>query len=238
MNTTTAAIAAAAFADLTAVAPDWLPPVDHWETSRADGSWQIDGQVVAETEAEAHRLLTAVTAAAYGAALDDDGRTIRARLQWRGTPVSLWWLRPIQRWIVPETCATCPTKLGPPDVAFVRLGPGQDAPVICVPCRDRMHAAWAAGTSSRLAIYRAGLEGIPLDYYLSEVDARRHCEDIVRSEYPDARLEFNWLGDDDDPEEPRELAVRVDGGEERSTFYTVVSLPVATVYSPKAGEDE
>jgi hypothetical protein len=228
---TTAGIAAAALADLEAAAPGWLPPVSHWEiTQGPEGSWEIDGQVAVETEDRAHQLLTA---AAQGRELDDNGQTMQAHTTWRGVRLGLWWQRPFPQWPVPETCATCPTKIGG-TVAFVRLGAGQDAPVICVPCRDRMHAAWTAGTSARLMVYRIGLEGIPLDYYLHEADARRHCEDIVRDERPNASLEFDWLEDEDDVEEPRELTARVDGGEERSTLYTVTPLPVATAYDPSS----
>jgi hypothetical protein len=67
-------------------------------------------------------------------------------------PVRVWWLAPIERWVVPETCATCPTKLGDPDVRFVRLGEGdREAPVICVPCRDRMQREWVGRLAESLA---------------------------------------------------------------------------------------
>jgi len=47
----------------------------------------------------------------------------------------------VERWVVPERCATCPTLLADVGNQFVRLG-GHGAPVICVPCRDRMHERW------------------------------------------------------------------------------------------------
>ncbi|HLL34243.1 MAG TPA: hypothetical protein VK545_10195 [Streptomyces sp.] len=231
---TDARSAAEALADLMHNPPAWLPDVDHWEVARDEGdTWSISGQVVAETTGQALRALAAVSVS-NSTPMEDDGITARARFAWAGAPVDVWWVRPNAWRTVPERCATCPTPLGA-GTAHVWLGTGPDAPVICVPCQDRMHAAWTAGTATRLMVYLPECDTIRLDYYLAEADARRHCEDLVRDEYPPGtRLEFTWLGEDeDDPEAPRELVVRVNGGEERPTLYVVTPLPVAAVYNPE-----
>ncbi|MEU8723569.1 hypothetical protein [Streptomyces antimycoticus] len=127
---------------------DWLPPTTHWEIATTDGVWGAHCEIAADTEAEAHRILRAV-AERHGAELADDSRLLAVDFAYDEVPVRAWWLRPVKRWSVPEQCATCPTKLGEPDVSFVRLGVGADAPVICVPCRDRMHARWVKGDAAR-----------------------------------------------------------------------------------------
>ncbi len=82
--------------------------------------------------------------------------------------------------------------------------------------------------------YRAQHEGIPLGLYTSEAEARRHCEGWLGRDYPaDRALIFDWIGDEDD-EEPCELTVRVDGGDETPTGYVVVPLSVAAAYDPDA----
>ncbi|MFB7212747.1 hypothetical protein [Streptomyces sp. NPDC056255] len=154
----TASTAAAALAALTDDAPAWLPPVNHWEIARDGDRWIVSGQLDTDgdtlSEADAYRLLGPIIEQS-GQQLDDDGGLIRARFAHFGVSCDVWFLRPVLRWVVPEHCATCPTKLGDPDVRFVRLGTGdREAPVICVPCRDRMQAHWVALHRSPLVAAR------------------------------------------------------------------------------------
>ncbi|WP_086710276.1 hypothetical protein [Streptomyces antimycoticus] len=127
---------------------DWLPPTAHWEIATTDGVWGAHCEIAAGTEAEASRILRAI-AEARGSEVADDSRLVTVDFVYDEVPVRAWWLRPVKRWLVPEQCATCPTKLGGPGVSFVRLGAGREAPVVCVPCRDRMHRRWVGGDAAR-----------------------------------------------------------------------------------------
>ncbi|MYT56914.1 hypothetical protein GTW29_09275 [Streptomyces sp. SID7834] len=176
MNASTAAAALAALAD---DAPAWLPPVDHWEIAREGEHWIVSGQLCTEGgtlgEGSAYRLLGPIVEQS-GRQLVDDGRQITAVFEHFGVPVSVWYLRPVLRWLVPEQCATCPTKLGSPEVAFVRLGAGdREAPVICVPCRDRMHASWVLVHGSPLVAARDAARALLLTQYS---DARPHWRQV------------------------------------------------------------
>lgn len=83
--------------------------------------------------------------------------------------------------------------------------------------------------------YRAEHETIHVGHYTTEAEARRHCEALVSDEHPaDRALVFDWIGDEDDPEEPRELTVQVDGGDETPTGYVVVPLSIAAERDPDA----
>ncbi|MCX5562763.1 hypothetical protein [Streptomyces sp. NBC_00038] len=138
------AAAAAALAELLTAPPAWLPPVDHWEIAEDDGAWLLSASLRGADdlgESRRYHLIERI-AAASKLPVEDDGRIVKARFVVDGVQAQVWYLRPIERWIVPEQCATCPTELGAPDVKFVRLGEGRDAPVVCVACRDRMYAAW------------------------------------------------------------------------------------------------
>jgi len=124
----------------------WMPRVSHWEIATTDEVWGAHAELDCETSGPAFRELH-VLADTVSGEVADDGRLASVTFDYDGVPVKVWWLRPVLRWIVPETCATCPTRLGDPDVKFVRLGDGGDrreAPVICAPCRDRMWSAWLA----------------------------------------------------------------------------------------------
>lgn len=163
MNASTAAAALAALLD---DAPAWLPPVDHWEVAQDGDRWIVQGQLATDDntlgEGAAYRLLGSIVEQT-GQQLTDDGRLIRAEFTHFGFPMNVWYLRPILRWIVPEQCATCPTKLGAPDVRFVRLGEGdRQAPVICVPCRDRMQASWVLSQRSPLVAARTAAREVLL----------------------------------------------------------------------------
>ncbi|MEV0525984.1 hypothetical protein AB0I66_21345 [Streptomyces sp. NPDC050439] len=139
----TASTVAAALTSLLEAAPSWLPPVNHWEVAEDIDTWILSGQLAGEMpETPAFRLLAPMIEIAEDAHTDD-GRLVKVPFTWEGVAGQVWYLRPIERWIVPELCASCPTALGDPGVSFVRLG-GRDAPVVCVPCRDRMHTHWIA----------------------------------------------------------------------------------------------
>ncbi|WP_433406914.1 hypothetical protein [Streptomyces sp. CA-146814] len=106
-----------------------------------------------------------------------------------------------------------------------------------------VHAAGLVHTPEEIAeletrartVYRAEHDTIPAGLYTTEAEARRHCESRVRDEYPvGVALFFDWIGDEDDPEEPRELVVQVGRGDEVPTGYAVVPLEVADEFDPDA----
>ncbi|MFJ3587487.1 hypothetical protein ACIQUY_29475 [Streptomyces sp. NPDC090231] len=138
-----AGTASAALASLLDRPPVWLPNVDHWEVAHDGDRWIVQGQLAGDPgEWSAFKALQPI-AEQSGRELADDGRLVKAGFEVDDVPCNVWWLRPILRWVIPEQCATCPTKLGAPDVKFVRLGEGdREAPVICVSCRDSMQADW------------------------------------------------------------------------------------------------
>lgn len=203
MNASTAAAALAALLD---DAPAWLPPVDHWEVAQDDGRWIVQGQLATEGdtlgEAAAYRLLGSIVEQS-GQQLADDGRLIRAEFAHFGFPMSVWYLRPVLRWIVPEQCATCPTKLGAPDVQFVRLGKGdRQAPVICVPCRDRMQAGWVLSQRSPLVAARAAVRELLLADTGEQRPMWRACfTNLDGTDHPNAIAPV-CTDDEHDPEDP------------------------------------
>ncbi|NUH35317.1 hypothetical protein HUF15_00785 [Streptomyces samsunensis] len=146
---------------------DWLPPFLHWEIATTDGVWGAHAEIDAQSEAQAYRQMKPL-AELHGSELADDGRSVTVDFVLDEVPFRFWWLRPIKQYIVPEQCATCPTKLSGAGVSFVRLGAGSEAPVICVPCRDRMHARWVKGDAARDAeVLREAADAIaalPQDY--------------------------------------------------------------------------
>ncbi|MCQ6250863.1 hypothetical protein [Streptomyces malaysiensis] len=127
---------------------DWLPPALHWEIATTDGVWGAHCEIAADTVSEAYRLLCSI-ASAHDSEVGDNGHLLTVDFVYDEVPVRAWWLRPVTRYVVPEQCATCPTKLSGAGVSFVRLGAGREAPVVCVPCRDRMHARWVGGDAAR-----------------------------------------------------------------------------------------
>lgn len=172
------AIAAAALAELLTAPPAWLPPVDHWEIAEVDGGWLLSASLRGADDFPERRRFHMIEqiAAASGVPVDDDGRLVKAWFAVDGVAAQVWYLRPVERWVVPEQCATCPTELGSPGVAFVRLGKGRDAPVVCVACRDRMHAAWIRGARNEtLAQARAAAAAV----FEAEVGERRPMWRVV-----------------------------------------------------------
>ncbi|MET7321467.1 hypothetical protein [Streptomyces sp. NPDC005549] len=139
---------AAALASLLDTAPSWLPQVDHWEIAEDTDTWILSGQLAGDmSETAAFRLLAPVIERAPSAH-SDDGSLVKVPFEWDGVAGQVWYLRPVERYIVPERCASCPTLLADAGNQFVRLG-GPGAPVICVPCRDRMHEAWVREAAVR-----------------------------------------------------------------------------------------
>ncbi|MFJ9979651.1 hypothetical protein [Streptomyces cyaneofuscatus] len=95
--------------------------------------------------------------------------------------------------------------------------------------------ALGAAAARPLTVYRAEHETIPLGTYSTEAAAREHAEAAQFASYGAAEpvLFFDWIGDEDD-EQPRELVVQVDGGEEQYTGFVVVPVPVSYAYDPDA----
>ncbi|MFF7365661.1 hypothetical protein [Streptomyces sp. NPDC008125] len=150
--------AAAALAALTDDAPAWLPPVDHWEIARDGDRWIVSGQLDTNGDTlgvdDARRLLGPI-AEQSGQPLAGTSHLITARFEHFAVPVSVWYLRPDPHWTTPEQCAACPAKLAGTGTAFVRLGEGdRNAPVLCVPCRDRMHSEWILAQHAPLVAAR------------------------------------------------------------------------------------
>ncbi|MER7696204.1 hypothetical protein [Streptomyces sp. NPDC096095] len=95
--------------------------------------------------------------------------------------------------------------------------------------------ALGAAAEQPLMMYRAQYAGIPLGTYTTEGAARAHAEFALSSKYgPERTLVHDWIGDEDDLEEPRELVAQVDGGDEQPTGYVVVPIRVATAFDPDA----
>jgi hypothetical protein len=152
--TSTAQQAARVLVDLMDSFP-WMPPIQHFEIATTDDVWGIHLEVDTENPSDASGWLTRLAGQVGAGFPRTDDLTMHVDFTHLGIPVRVWYLKPVQQWIVPEHCATCPTKLGSPDVPFVKLTPHsatieqiKAAPVICMTCRDRMHRAWA-GSASR-----------------------------------------------------------------------------------------
>lgn len=123
----------------------WLPRIASWEIAPTSGVWGAHAELAADDSVAAVMALTKLASEVGAELVDATPRLMVVDFVRGEVPVRVWWLKPIMRWLVPETCATCPTKLGGPDVPFVRIGVGDpEAPVICVPCRDRMHREFVA----------------------------------------------------------------------------------------------
>ncbi|MFJ8842984.1 hypothetical protein ACIRFF_08780 [Streptomyces cyaneofuscatus] len=95
--------------------------------------------------------------------------------------------------------------------------------------------ALGAAAARPLTVYRAEHETIPAGLYTTEAEARRHCESLVVNEYPgDTPLFFDWIGDEDDPEQVHELVVQGPAEDAVPTGYVVVPLQVDSVFDPDA----
>ncbi|WP_063748905.1 hypothetical protein [Streptomyces sp. NRRL B-24484] len=85
-------------------------------------------------------------------------------------------------------------------------------------------------------VWKAYYDTITVGLFRTEAAARAACEDLIRCE--DAAgaesATFDWIGDEDDPEEPRELCVAFPGLDEAPTGYCVVGAQVADTYDPDA----
>ncbi|MEV5688598.1 hypothetical protein AB0L68_36380 [Streptomyces sp. NPDC052164] len=98
--------------------------------------------------------------------------------------------------------------------------------------------ALGSAAAQPLTVYRAEHETIPLGTYAAEGAARAHAESALSAEHgPDRTVMYDWIGDENDPEAPRELVAQVDGGDEQYTGYIVVPVPVAARFDPAAHAD-
>ncbi|MFJ2701849.1 hypothetical protein ACIO3R_01455 [Streptomyces sp. NPDC087428] len=96
-------------------------------------------------------------------------------------------------------------------------------------------AGLPAAADTGLTYYRASHDSIAIGRYTTADVARRRCETWLSDEHPDdAVLLFDWMGDEDDPEEPWELVVQVDGGDEQPTGYVVQALRIEADIDPDA----
>ncbi|MEU9199447.1 hypothetical protein [Streptomyces sp. NPDC048332] len=86
-----------------------------------------------------------------------------------------------------------------------------------------------------MTYYRASHDSITAGRYTTETAARRRCETLLSDEHlADTSLIFDWIGDEDDPEEPRELTVQINGGDEQPTGYVVQALRIEVEDDPDA----
>lgn len=128
----------------------------------------------------------------------------------------------------------------PETVAEVRaaaLGPDAEAQVHATLALAAATSASAEKTPApaELMIYRASHDSIVMGLYTTEAAARAHCEQLLSNEHPGGTsLLFDWIGDEDDSEEPHELVAQIDGSDEQPTGYVVTPLTVATGYEPEA----
>ncbi|MCX4705691.1 hypothetical protein [Streptomyces sp. NBC_01373] len=204
-----AAAAAVALGELLVEAPEWLPPVNQWEAYEDGDTWSLSASFRGADdlgESVRHARLQKI-AAASGRPIEETGGIVRARFAWHGVEAAVWYLRPSKQWVTPDRCATCPTALAGTGTPFVRLGEGDtEAPVICLPCRDRMQAAWIASHDSAvsnlplkvvaelndLRARLAGMANPPRDVFLAMYDgaepelfttveaAREFCDDVAK----------------------------------------------------------
>lgn len=84
-----------------------------------------------------------------------------------------------------------------------------------------------------LTYYRASHESIVIGRYTTEAVARRRCETLLSDEHPDnTPLIFDWIGDESEPEDPWELTVQINGGDEQPTGYVVHPLRIEAEFDP------
>lgn len=113
---------------------------------------------------------------------------------------------------------------------------GSDTAAILTAAQVHATLALAAATApAPTTVYRASYDSIVMGLYATEAPARKHCERLLSDEHPaGTSMVFAWIGDEDDPEEPRELVAEIDGGDEQPTGYVVTALEVASEYAPEA----
>lgn len=86
-----------------------------------------------------------------------------------------------------------------------------------------------------LTFYQASHDSITVGRYTTDAVARRHCESLLSNEYPsETVLLYDWIGDESEPEDPWELAVQINGGDQQPTGYTVQPLRIEADFDPDA----
>lgn len=80
-------------------------------------------------------------------------------------------------------------------------------------------------------VFRASHDSIVIERYTTSSEARKHCEALIRREWPDNNVD--WIEDDED--RVAELTVWI-GGEECHTGYAVTTLEIASEYDAEADE--
>jgi hypothetical protein len=125
-----------------------------------------------------------------------------------------------------------------------RILDGLDELGEAVVCEDPAGArSWVDGISllaglptapdTGLTYYRASHESIVIGRYTTEAVARRRCETLLSDEHPDnTPLIFDWIGDESEPEDPWELTVQINGGDEQPTGYVVHPLRIEAEFDP------
>ena len=84
---------------------------------------------------------------------------------------------------------------------------------------------------SEVIINRASWDTVPLGWYTTPTEARKHCKAHARRDLPTAS--FDWIEDEEDG--VAELVATVHGVES-PTGYTVTALEIASKYDPEADE--
>jgi hypothetical protein len=87
------------------------------------------------------------------------------------------------------------------------------------------------GSEPDLTVYRAEFDATTLGTYTTRRAAQDACEGDARNHGDHGP--FDWIGDETESEDPWEMTAELDG-EERTTGYAVVPVPVLAAYDPEA----
>ncbi|MFI1728236.1 hypothetical protein ACH40E_03145 [Streptomyces acidicola] len=88
-----------------------------------------------------------------------------------------------------------------------------------------------ADTAPPLTVFRASHDSIVMGLYTTADEARKHCETVLRREWPNSLLD--WIEDEEDG--VAELVAETADGE-TETGYVVTALEVASRYDEEADE--
>lgn len=135
----------------------------------------------------------------------------------------------------PETAAELHTAgmLAAADLIIVRpdLDYGPDFVALIREKVQEKRSRTTAGATPALTIYRAQWDSMPMGWYTSQAEARKHCEAHARRDLPTAV--FDWIEDEEDG--VAELVAEVEG-DEGPTGYLVTAMEIASKYDPEADE--